>query len=101
MKTKYIVFGTQQRIALATLSNGPFSLFLGEKLINQAQHKYLGVLIDTNLNFKQHMDKLLVKISKRIGVAWSSIGKIERDRLDRAQRTAANIVLKTKDLFRR
>ena len=31
-------------------------------------------------------------------VAWSSIGKIERDKLDRAQRRAAKIVLKTKDL---
>ena len=30
-------------------------------------------------------------------VAWSSIGKIERDRLDGAQRRAAKIVLKTKD----
>ena len=30
-------------------------------------------------------------------VAWSSIGKIERDKLDRAQRRAAKIVLKTKD----
>ena len=83
--------------------------------------------IDANLNFKQRVDKLLVKISKRIGVlgrirnnltvdaanevyqslvlpvmdhcdvAWSSIGKIERDKLDRAQRRAARIVLKTKD----
>ena len=73
------------------------------------------------------MDKLLVKISKRKGVlgrirnkltvdsankvyqslvfpvmgycdiAWSSIGKIELDRLDRAQRRAAKTVLKTKD----
>ena len=70
---------------------------------------------------------LLVKISKKIGVfgriknnltvdaankiyhslvllvmdccdvAWSSIGKIERDKLDWAQRRAAKIVLKTKD----
>ena len=30
-------------------------------------------------------------------VAWSSIGKIERDKLDRAQRRAAKIVLKTED----
>ena len=82
---------------------------------------------DANLNFKQHVDKLLVKVSKRIGflgrirnnltidsankvyqslvfpvmdhcdVAWSSIGEKERDRLDRAQRRAAKIVLKTKD----
>ena len=85
------------------------------------------MIIYANLNFKQHLDKLLVKVSKRIGVlgrirnnltvdsankvyqslvfpvmnycdvAWNSIGKIERDRLDRAQRRAAKIVLKTKD----
>ena len=30
-------------------------------------------------------------------VAWSSIRKIERDKLDRAQRRAAKIVLKTND----
>ena len=69
VKTEYVLFGTQQRIVSATLSDGPFSLFLGDKPINQAQHyKYLGVLIDANLNFKQHVDKLLVKNSKRIGV---------------------------------
>ena len=75
VKTECALFGTQQRIASATLSDGPFSLFLGDKPINQAQHyKYLGVLIDANLNFKQHVDKLLVKISKRIGV----LGRIKK-----------------------
>ena len=91
------------------------------------ENKYLGMLIDKKLNFRQHVDKLLVNISKRIGVlgrirnnltvdaankvyqslilpvmdycdvAWSSIGKIERDKLDRAQRRAAKIVSKTTD----
>ena len=115
MKTEYVVFGTKPRIASATLSNRPLSLFHGDNPINQAQHyEYLGVIRDANLNFKQHVDKLLVKVSKRIGVlgrirnnltvdsankvdqslvfpvmdycdvAWSSIGKIERDRSDRA-----------------
>ena len=119
MKTECFLFGTQQRIASATVSDGSVSLLLGEKPINQAQHyKYLGVLIDADLNFKQHVDKLLVKISNRIGVlgrirnnltvdaatkvylsfvltvtdycdvAWSSIGKMERDKLDRAQKRA-------------
>ena len=37
VKTEY-VFSTQQWIALATLADGPFSLFLEEKHINQAQH---------------------------------------------------------------
>ena len=112
MKTECLRHSTTNRYRFndsATLAGGPFSLFLGGKPINQAQHhKYLGVLIDANVNFKQHMDKLLVKSSKRIGVlrrirnnltvdaankvyqslvlpvmdyydvAWSSIGKIYR-----------------------
>ena len=101
---------------LATLSDEPFSLFLGDKSINQAQHyRYFGVLVDANLNFKQHMYKLLVKISKRFGVLErirnnltagygllrccmeQLIGKKERDNLNRAQRRAAKIVLKTTD----
>ena len=79
------------------------------------------MLINANLNFRQHLDKLLVKISKIIGVlgrisnnltvdaadkvyqslvlsvidycdvAWSSIGKIRRDKLDRAQKRAARL----------
>ena len=91
------------------------------------ENKYLVMLIDKKRNFRQHVDKLLVNISQRIGVlgrirnnltvdaankvyqslilpvmdycdvAWSSIGKIERDKLDRAQRRAAKIVSKTTD----
>ena len=65
VKTECVFFGTQQRIASASLSDGPFSLFLGDKPINQAQYyKYLGVLIDANLNFKQHVDELLVFFSR-------------------------------------
>ena len=39
-------------------------------MINRAQHyKYLGVIIDVNLSFKEYVDKLPVKISKSgIGV---------------------------------
>ena len=61
VKTEYVVFGTQQRIASATFSNRPLSLFLGDNPINQAQnYKYLGVIRDANLNFKQIVDKLQV-----------------------------------------
>ena len=57
VKTECTLFGTQQRIASATLSDGTFSLFLEDKPINHAQYyKCLGVLIDANLNFKQHVD---------------------------------------------
>ena len=40
---------------------------------------------------------LVLPVMDYCDVAWSSIGKIERDKLDRAQRRAARIVLKTKD----
>ena len=80
VKTECVLFGTQQRIASASLSDGPFSLFLGDKPINQTQHyKYLGVLIDANLNFKQQVDKLLVKNSKRIGVLGRSRNNLTVD----------------------
>ena len=68
-----------------------FSLFLGDKPINQVQHyKYLGVLIDANLNFKEHVDKLLVKISKRIGV----LGRIKNNlTVDAASKVYPPLVL--------
>ena len=40
---------------------------------------------------------LVLPVTDYCDVAWSSIGKIERDKLDRAQRRATRIVLKTKD----
>ena len=40
---------------------------------------------------------LVLPVMDYCDVAWSSIGKIKRDKLDRAQRRAARIVLKTKD----
>ena len=40
---------------------------------------------------------LVLPVMDYCDVAWRSIGKIERDKLDRAQRRVARIVLKTKD----
>ena len=40
---------------------------------------------------------LVLPVMDYCDVAWRSIGKIERDKLDRAQIRAAKIVLKTKD----
>ena len=95
VKTEYVLFGTQQRIASATLSDRPFSFFLGDKPTNQAQHhKHLGVLKDANLNFKQHVDKLLVKISKRIGV----LGRIRNNlTVDAANKVYQPLVLLVMD----
>ena len=87
VKTECILFGIQQRIALDTLSDGPFSL-------NQAHYKHLGVLIDANLNFKQQVDKLLVKISKRIGV----LGRIRNNlTVDAANKVYQSLLLPVMD----
>ena len=98
VKTEYVVFGTQPRIASATLSNRPLSLFLGDNPINQAQHyKYLGVIRDANLNFKQHVDKLLVKVSKRIGV----LGRIRNNlTVDSADKVDQSLVFSSYGLLR-
>ena len=95
MKTEYIVFGTQQRIGSAALVEGPFSLFLREKPINQAPHyKYLRVLIDANHIFEQHLGKLLVKISKRISV----LGRIRNNlTVDSANKVYQSLVLPVMD----
>ena len=43
------------------------------------------------------LQSLVLPVMDYCDVAWRSIGKIERDKLDRAQIRAAKIVLKTKD----
>ena len=94
VKTECILFGIQRRIASDTLPDGPFSLFLGDKPKNQAHYKHLGVLIDANLNFKQQVDKLLVKISKRIGV----LGRIRNNlTVDAANKVYQSLLLPVMD----
>ena len=46
---------------------------------------------------KNVYQSLVLLVMDYCDLAWSSIGKIERDKLEQAQRRAAKIVLKTKD----
>ena len=63
-KTNYILFHTVQKHI-----TDPFSLKPNNKQINQKKCiKYLGVLIDSHLNWKEHILNLSKKLSKSIGI---------------------------------
>ena len=90
----------------------------------RVQHyKYLGITLDANLNFHEHVDRLHCKLSSRLGalrrtrkhltvdaankvytatilplldycdIAWSSIGKTACARLDKLQERASKLIL--------
>ena len=66
-----------------------------DKIINSLrENKYLGMLIDKKLNFRQHADKLLVNISKRIGV----LGRIRNNlTVDAANKVYQSLILPVMD----
>ena len=95
-----------------------------DRLVKQVDHyKYLGIILDAHLNFKEHVANVFGKVSSRLGVlrrirknltldaankvykstilpildycdvAWNSIGQNECKKLEQLQKRAANIVL--------
>ena len=120
IKTEAVLFGTHQRIAV----NNELNLVLGNACVKRVQHyKYLGITLDANLNFHEHVDRLHCKLSSRLGalrrtrkhltvdaankvytatilplldycdIAWSSIGKTACARLDKLQERASKLIL--------
>ena len=70
-KTKYILFHKPRQKRFIPL-NFP-SLKINQMEIKREQsQKFLGVLVDENLNWKNHIDLLLNKISKSIGVLYKA-----------------------------
>ena len=49
--------------------NYPMKIKINEKTINQHKRvKYLGILIDCHLNWKEHIQQISKKISRGIGI---------------------------------
>ena len=70
-KTKYVLFHKSRQKNKIPL-NLP-SLKIDQTEIKREQSlKFLGVLVDENLNWKNHIDLLLSKISKSIGVLYKA-----------------------------
>ena len=64
-KTHYIIFH-RTRIKQARLNNNPKVHIPREKLSNITNTKHLGVIIDAQLNWSDHIT--VIKISKSIGI---------------------------------
>ena len=64
-----MIICTQQK--RASILEDKLSLSVnGVFLENVTSHKILGVLIDNNLSWKQHIEHLCVEVSKLIGLLW-------------------------------
>lgn len=80
-KTKFMVITTRQKHQLTTLT---LKLEINHKIIEQVkQHKMLGVLIDSELNWNYHIEMLVKKISSNIYL----ISKLKK------YATTANLIL--------
>ena len=63
-KTECVLFGTGSRLATANLSVE----IDGKELTRVAEYKYLGVILDESLSWNAHVNYLISKVSKRIGI---------------------------------
>ena len=120
-KTNILLFGTNKR--LVNVNN--LTLKLDETTIshNIASIKYLGLIMDSNLNWHDHIDYIASKVSSRLGllgrirkyisvdtckqlhcslqplyeyctVVWSNADKTHLQRLLRLQKRGARLILK-------
>lgn len=61
-KTESMLLGTSRRI-----QNNSIKVYLNDKLINfTTKYRYLGVLVDENVNLKEHFDQAFRKASGRL-----------------------------------
>ena len=64
-KTNFIIFHAINKIKI------PVTILINKKAIDEAEYvKYLGVLIDSHLTFRQHIDELIKKVSRGIGILY-------------------------------
>ena len=121
-KTECILFGTDLKLALANFSVS----VNGSDLKQVSEYKYLGLVMDKCLTWKAHVKYLLGKVGKRIDMlgcarnnismhsankvyksyiipvfdycdtVWNCCGTVNSDKLERLQRRAARIIMKSK-----
>ena len=120
-KTECVLFGTGSRLATANLSVN----IDGKELTRVAEYKYLGVTLDESLSWNAHVNYLISKVSKRIGIlgrtrrsismhtagiiyrsfilpvldycdtVWNCCGRTNADNIEKLQRRAARIIMQT------
>ena len=120
-KTECVLFGTGSRLATANLSVN----IDGKELTRVPEYKYLGVILDESLSWNAHVNYLISKVSKRIGIlgrtrrsismhtagiiyrsfilpvldycdtVWNCCGRTNADNIEKLQRRAARIIMQT------
>ena len=66
LKTQAMVVGSQPKIKKITVDHPQFFTG-GSQVENVDQAKYLGVIIDKNLNWEEHISNVHTKVSRAIG----------------------------------
>ena len=120
-KTEFVIFGTDARLSKAT---DTVVFKIGDYEINRVyDFKYLGIVLDDSLTWKDHVRYVISKVGKRIGVlgrlrrnitihaafemynslilpsfdvVWSSCYKADMESLESLQRRASKIIVKSK-----
>ena len=70
-KTESLLFGTSQRIAKQ--NNELNVMYIGVKILNTSQYRYLGIEVGSTLNLNWHFEKCYKRASNRLGL----LGKLE------------------------
>ena len=122
VKTEAMLFGTSQKLSKVD----DFSIFLSGSLIKRVmEFKYLGVTFDQRLSWNEHIDSLISKAGKRIGLlgrlrrvlachsanviylsmirptleycsgVWGCCGEVNSNKLETLQRRAGRVVVRT------
>ena len=71
-RTECVLFGTGSRLANTNLSVN----IDGKELTRVAEYKYLGVILDESLSWNAHVNYLISKVSKRLGILGRTRGSI-------------------------
>ena len=120
-KTEFVIFGTDARLSDTVV------IKIGDYEINRVyDFKYLGIVIDDSLTWKDHVRHVISKVGKRVGVlgclrrnitihaafemynslilpifdycnvVWSSWNKADMESLESLQKQASKIIVKSK-----
>ena len=123
-KTEFVIFGTDARLSKAT---DTVVIKIGDYEINRVyDFKYLGIVLDDSLTWKDHVRYAISKVGERVGVlghlrrnitihaafemynslilpifdycdaVWSSCNKADMESLESLQRPASKIIVKSK-----
>ena len=123
-KTEFVIFGTDARLSKVT---DKVIIKIGDYEINRVyDFKYLGIVLDDSLTWKDHVRYVISRVGKRVGVlgrlrknitihaalemykslilpildycdvVWASCNKVDIERLESLQRRASKIIVKSK-----